>query len=120
MPQATQAMSAIYEIADDEVLISRSDRQGRITYANQTFVEVSGYSLDEIMGEPHSLFRHPTMPKAVFQNLWETIETGRTWQGLIKNRRQSGEAYWLHTTIAPLLDGGACSRLYLYSTQSVA
>lgn len=106
MPQATQTTSAIYEIADDEVLISRSDRQGRITYANQTFVEVSGYSLDEIMGEPHSLFRHPSMPKAVFKNLWETIEAGKTWQGLIKNRRQSGEAYWLHTTIAPLLDGG--------------
>ena len=57
------------------------------------------------MGEPHSLFRHPSMPKAVFQNLWETIEAGKTWQGLIKNRRQSGEAYWMHTTIAPLLDG---------------
>ncbi|MCL5425926.1 MAG: methyl-accepting chemotaxis protein [Gammaproteobacteria bacterium] len=106
MPQAMKTTSAIYEIADEEVLISRSDHQGRITYANQTFVEVSGYSLDEIMGEPHSLFRHPTMPKAVFQNLWETIEAGKTWQGLIKNRRQSGEAYWLHTTIAPLLDGG--------------
>ncbi|TVP45011.1 MAG: HAMP domain-containing protein [Halomonas sp.] len=105
MHQATQATSAIYEIADDEVLISRSDLQGRITYANQTLVEVSGYSLDEIMGEPHSLFRHPAMPNGVFQNLWETIKAGKTWQGLIKNRRQSGEAYWMHTTIAPLLDG---------------
>lgn len=105
MPQATQATSAVYEMADDEVLISRSDLQGRITYANHTFVEVSGYSLNEIMGEPHSLFRHPSMPKAVFQNLWETIEAGKTWQGLIKNRRQNGEGYWMHTTIAPLLDG---------------
>ena len=105
MPQATQATSAVYQIADDEVLISRSDLQGKITYANQTFVEVSGYSLDEMMGEPHSLFRHPSMPKAVFKNLWETIEAGKTWQGLIKNRRQSGEAYWMHTTVAPLLDG---------------
>tara|TARA_R110002049_G_scaffold221298_2_gene392760 strand:+ start:8007 stop:10184 length:2178 start_codon:yes stop_codon:yes gene_type:complete len=102
---STQATSGLYELADDEVLISRSDLQGRITYANQTFVEVSGYSLATLMGEPHSLFRHPSMPKAVFQNLWETIEAGKTWQGLIKNRRQSGEAYWMHTTIAPLLDG---------------
>jgi aerotaxis receptor len=100
-----QTSSSLYELADDEVLISRSDLQGRITYANQTFVEVSGYTLDEIMGEPHSLFRHPSMPKAVFQNLWETIEAGKTWQGLIKNRRHSGEAYWMHTTVAPLLDG---------------
>ena len=105
MHNAAQAASTIYELADDEVLISRSDLQGRITYANQTFVEVSGYTLDEIMGEPHSLFRHHSMPKAVFQNLWETIEAGKTWQGLIKNRRQTGEAYWMHTTIAPLLDG---------------
>ncbi|MGP9768351.1 methyl-accepting chemotaxis protein [Halomonas sp. AOP13-D3-9] len=105
MHNAEQATSAVYELADDEVLISRSDLQGRITYANQTFVEVSGYSLDEIMGEAHSLFRHSTMPKGVFQNLWATIEAGKTWQGLIKNRRKSGEAYWIHTTIAPLLDG---------------
>ncbi|MBT2801039.1 MCP four helix bundle domain-containing protein [Halomonas sp. ISL-56] len=105
MHNAEQATSAVYELADDEVLISRSDLQGRITYANQTFVEVSGYSLEEIMGEAHSLFRHPTMPTGVFQNLWATIEAGKTWQGLIKNRRKSGEAYWIHTTIAPLLDG---------------
>tara|TARA_R110001599_G_scaffold66630_4_gene188363 strand:- start:350 stop:2542 length:2193 start_codon:yes stop_codon:yes gene_type:complete len=102
---STQATSGLYELADDEVLISRSDLQGRITYANQTFVEVSGYSLATLMGEPHSLFRHPSMPKAVFKNLWETIEAGKTWQGLIKNHRQSGEVYWMHTTIAPLLDG---------------
>lgn len=101
----TQATAAVYELADDDVLISRSDLQGRITYVNQTFVDVSGYPLEELMGEPHNLFRHPSMPNAVFQNLWETIEAGKTWQGLIKNRRQSGEAYWMHTTIAPLLDG---------------
>ena len=105
MHDAEHAASAVYELADDEVLISRSDLQGRITYANQTFVEVSGYSLDEIMGEPHSLFRHPSMPKAVFKNLWETIEAGKTWQGLIKNRRHTGEGCWMHTTVAPLLDG---------------
>ncbi|MEA2120323.1 methyl-accepting chemotaxis protein [Halovibrio sp. HP20-50] len=105
MHNAEHTASAFYELADDDVLISRSDLQGRITYVNQTFVEVSGYSLEEIMGQPHRLFRHPTMPAAVFQNLWETIEAGKTWQGLIKNRRQSGEAYWVDTTIAPLLDG---------------
>lgn len=105
MHNAAQIASTAYELAEDDVLISRSDRQGRITYANQTFVEVSGYALDELMGEPHSLFRHPSMPQAVFKNLWATIEAGKTWQGLIKNRRKSGEGYWMHTTIAPLLDG---------------
>lgn len=105
MHNAAQTASAAYELAEDDVLISRSDRQGRITYANQTFVEVSGYALDELMGEPHSLFRHPSMPQTVFKNLWATIEAGKTWQGLIKNRRKNGEAYWIHTTIAPLLDG---------------
>lgn len=105
MHNAAQPASTAYELAEDDVLISRSDRQGRITYANQTFVDVSGYALDELMGEPHSLFRHPSMPQAVFKNLWATIEAGKTWQGLIKNRRKSGEGYWMHTTIAPLLDG---------------
>tara|TARA_R110002012_G_scaffold61394_2_gene161004 strand:- start:319 stop:2496 length:2178 start_codon:yes stop_codon:yes gene_type:complete len=104
MHNAVPAASAVYELSDDDVLISRSDLQGRITYANQSFVTMSGYSLEAMIGKPHSLFRHPSMPQAVFHNLWETIEAGKTWSGLINNRRQDGEAYWMHTTIAPLLD----------------
>ena len=96
---------ATFELSDDQVLISRSDRQGKITYVNQTFIEVSGYSQAELMGEAHSIFRDPEMPSLVFKNMWDTIEKGKTWQGVVKNRCKNGDTYWVHTTVAPLLDG---------------
>ena len=96
---------AAFELSDDQVLISRSDRQGKITYVNQTFIDVSGYSQTALMGEPHSIFRDPDMPALVFSNMWATIEKGRTWQGVVKNRCKNGDTYWVHTTVAPLLDG---------------
>ncbi len=96
---------AAFELSDDQVLISRSDRQGKITYVNQTFVDVSGYAQTELMGEPHSVFRDPDMPAMVFSNMWATIEKGKTWQGVVKNRCKNGDTYWVHTTVAPLLDG---------------
>ncbi|MCP1316568.1 methyl-accepting chemotaxis protein [Halomonas sp. 707B3] len=96
---------ATFELSDDQVLISRSDRQGKITYVNQTFIEVSGYSQAELMGEAHSIFRDSEMPSLVFKNMWDTIEKGKTWQGVVKNRCKNGDTYWVHTTVAPLLDG---------------
>ncbi|WP_404375124.1 methyl-accepting chemotaxis protein [Vreelandella aquamarina] len=95
---------AAFELADDQVLISRSDRQGKITYVNQTFIEVSGFSQAELIGEAHSIFRDPEMPSLVFKNMWDTIEKGKTWQGIVKNRCKNGDTYWVHITVAPLLD----------------
>lgn len=97
---------ATFELADEDVLISRSDQQGKITYINQAFVDISGYSSSEAIGEPHSLFRAPDMPRQVFSDMWQTIERGKTWQGMLKNRCKNGDIYWVHTTVAPLLDGG--------------
>jgi len=94
-----------YPLTDETVLISRSDLKGNVTYANPTFVEVSGYSRDELIGAPHNLIRHPDMPEAAFANLWKTLKEGTTWQGLVKNRRKNGDHYWVHATLAPLRDG---------------
>ncbi|WP_346799065.1 methyl-accepting chemotaxis protein [Halomonas sp. Bachu 37] len=94
-----------YVLDEDDVLISRSDRQGHITYANQAFIAASGYEAFELIGEPHSVLRHPDMPAAVFKDLWSTVEQGKTWQGVIKNRRKDGDHFWIQTTVAPLLDG---------------
>ncbi|UXZ55104.1 methyl-accepting chemotaxis protein [Halomonas sp. 7T] len=96
---------ATFELADDEVLISRSDLQGNISYVNQTFIDVSGYSQAELIGEPHSVFRDPEIPSLVFKNMWDTIGKGKTWQGVLKNRCKNGDTYWVDTTVAPLLDG---------------
>ncbi|MFC7367369.1 PAS domain-containing methyl-accepting chemotaxis protein [Vreelandella zhaodongensis] len=94
-----------YKLDDETVLISRSDLKGNVTYANAAFVEVSGYTRDELMGAPHNLIRHPDMPEAAYADFWKTIQSGATWQGTVKNRRKNGDHYWVSATVAPLRDG---------------
>lgn len=94
-----------YTLDDEVVLISRSDLKGNVTYANAAFVEVSGYTRDELMGSPHNLIRHPDMPEAAYADFWKTIQSGATWQGTVKNRRKNGDHYWVSSTVAPLRDG---------------
>lgn len=94
-----------YVLSEEAVLISRSDLKGNITYANPTFVAVSGYSREELIGAPHNLLRHPDMPEAAYADFWKTIQAGVTWQGVVKNRRKNGDHYWVHATVAPLRDG---------------
>ncbi|MEN2993108.1 MAG: SpoIIE family protein phosphatase [Bacteroidia bacterium] len=91
-------------ILDRFALISETDTRGVITYANPKFCEVSGYSLEELLGKPHNVVRHPDMPKEVFKELWDTIKAGKIWQGEIKNRRKDGSPYWVLATVGPLLD----------------
>ena len=69
------------EIPKDELIISRTDLKGIITYANETFAKISGYEVDELIGKPHNILRHPDMPKSVFKDLWDTIKTGKSWSG---------------------------------------
>ncbi|WP_165789397.1 methyl-accepting chemotaxis protein [Billgrantia endophytica] len=95
-----------YEIRDDQNLISRTDAKGCITYASPTFCEVSGYSREELIGSPHNLIRHPDMPEAAFANLWQTIEAGEIWSGVVKNRRKNGDFYWVHAHVVPILENG--------------
>ncbi|MCE7520849.1 methyl-accepting chemotaxis protein [Halomonas titanicae] len=94
-----------YVLSEEAVLISRSDLKGNVTYANPTFVEVSGYSREELIGSPHNLLRHPDMPEAAYKDFWKTIQAGTTWQGVVKNRRKNGDHYWVNATVAPLRDG---------------
>jgi len=94
-----------YVLSDEAVLISRSDLKGNVTYANPTFVEISGYSREELIGAPHNLLRHPDMPEAAYADFWKTIQAGETWQGVVKNRRKNGDHYWVNATVAPLRDG---------------
>jgi len=82
------------------VIISETDLKGVITFANRKFCEISGYSVDELIGKPHNIIRHPDMPKAAFKIMWETIQTGATWRGLVKNLRKDGLYYWVETEIS--------------------
>ncbi|PMR74838.1 methyl-accepting chemotaxis protein, partial [Billgrantia endophytica] len=97
-----------YELNDQHLLITRTDLEGHITYANTAFVEVSGFSHDELIGAPHNLIRHPDMPSAAFVDLWRSLKAGETWQGVIKNRRKNGDHYWVQSTITPILEDGKC------------
>src|SRR5215469_12721051 len=94
------------EIPDGEPLVSRTDRGGRIVFANHVFVESSGFSEQELVGEPHNIVRHPHMPKEAFANLWATIKAGRPWDGLVKNRRKNGDFYWVRANVTPVVENG--------------
>lgn len=89
---------------NDSVIISQTDLLGRISFANRKFCEVSGYTIDELVGASHNIIQHPQMPKAVFEKLWNTISAGHAWNGLIKNMRKDGRYYWVDTEILPIED----------------
>jgi len=85
-------------------IVSQTNLEGIITYANRAFCEISGYSIDELIGQPHKILRHPEMPKMVFTKMWESIQSTQTWNGLIKNLRSDGKFYWVETEILPILN----------------
>ncbi|MDQ7984614.1 PAS domain-containing methyl-accepting chemotaxis protein [Pseudomonas sp. G34] len=87
-------------------LISTTDLKGQITYCNDAFVEISGFSRDELIRAPHNLVRHPDVPPAVFAHMWETLKAGRPWMGIVKNRCKSGDHYWVNAYVVPVLDDG--------------
>jgi methyl-accepting chemotaxis protein/aerotaxis receptor len=94
------------ELPDGEPLVSRTDAGGRISFVNRTFTAISGFSEQELVGAPHNLVRHPSMPQQAFANLWATIKAGRPWDGLVKNRAKSGDFYWVRANVTPVVEGG--------------
>lgn len=94
-----------YDFPSDQTLISVTDLKGRITYCNANFVAVSGFSREELMGQPHNIVRHPDMPAEAFRDLWETVESGRPWTAVIKNRRRNGDFYWVRANATPVRNG---------------
>ena len=94
-----------YEFPADQTLISVTDLKGRITYCNANFVAVSGFERGELMGQPHNIVRHPDMPEEAFRDLWDTIQNGHPWTGLVKNRRKNGDYYWVRANATPVRSG---------------
>lgn len=87
-------------VPEDELIISRTDLTGKITYANETFAQISGYTISELIGKPHNILRHPDMPKSIFQELWNTLQNKKLWSGYIKNLRKDGGYYWVYAEIS--------------------
>lgn len=91
-------------IVDVSNLVSKADKRGIITYVNEQFCKLSGYTSEELIGKPHNIVRHPDMPASFFKQMWETISNKQIWQGKIKNRTKNGGNYYVMTTIAPIMD----------------
>ncbi|WP_198015472.1 methyl-accepting chemotaxis protein [Marichromatium purpuratum] len=87
-------------------LVSTTDLRGVITYANDAFVEVSGFTLDELVGRPHNIVRHPDMPAVAFRDMWEKLKAGESWRGLVKNRCKDGRYYWVDAYVTPIFERG--------------
>lgn len=95
-----------YMLADDETIVSKTDLQGNITYVNDDFMRVSGFSESELIGAPQNIVRHPDMPVEAFADFWATVKSGKAWTGLVKNRCKNGDHYWVEATAAPLIQNG--------------
>jgi PAS domain S-box-containing protein len=89
---------------EDELIVSKTDPQGRITYANALFVQISGYTRHELIGSAHSLVRHPDMPRGVFKLLWDTIQDGQEVFAYVKNLAKNGDHYWVFAHVTPTFD----------------
>jgi PAS domain S-box-containing protein len=85
-------------------MITETDIKGCITYANRRFTQITGYSLNELIGTPHSIVRHPKMPRAAFKEMWETLHRGLDWNGYVINLTKDGSYYWVHVYITPRYD----------------
>ncbi len=90
---------------EDRVIISTTDLKGIISYANEDFIEISGFSRDELIGKNHNIVRHPDMPPEAFRDLWDTIQGGKPWRGIVKNRCKNGDHYWVEAYVTPVYEG---------------
>ena len=94
-----------YSFPPGQTLVSTTDLHGNINYCNPVFIEVSGFTREELIGQPHNLIRHPDMPEEAFRDMWETIKGGRPWSAMVKNRRKDGSYYWVRANVTPLMEG---------------
>ena len=95
-----------YVLNEGMTIVSTTDLQGNINYANPYFIEVSGFSEMELLGAPQNILRHPDMPAEAFADLWQTIKTGMPWTGMVKNRCKNGDFYWVFANITPVIENG--------------
>ena len=106
MSSPTYVTQNEYPLDDDTTLMSTTDLHSYMTHTNDTFVQVSGFTLQELLGQPHNIVRHPDMPKAAFADMWYTLQKGEPWSGIVKNRRKNGDHYWVRANAVPMVRNG--------------
>jgi len=104
MRMNTPVTNVEYELRDDSSIVSKTDARGIITYVNADFIEASGFSVKELIGQPHNLVRHPDMPEEAFADLWNTLKQNKPWTGVVKNRRKNGDYYWVVANVTPIYE----------------
>lgn len=106
MRQNLPVTNTEFQFPDGVTLVSTTDLKSHITYCNPAFIAVSGYSREELIGQPHNLVRHPDMPPEAFRDMWATLQSGSPWSAMVKNRRKTGEHYWVMANATPVLENG--------------
>ena len=105
MPRETSLTGVEQFFDENEIIVSKTDLKGRLTYCNDVFLRIAGYTEQECLGEPHSMIRHPDMPRCIFGLLWETIQDGREIFAYVVNRCKNGDHYWVQAHVTPSRDG---------------
>ncbi|MBU0593545.1 MAG: PAS domain-containing protein, partial [Gammaproteobacteria bacterium] len=95
-----------YVLKETDSIVSKTDLKGIITYINEDFLRVSGFTKDELIGTSHNIVRHPDMPPEAFVDLWNSLKAGRPWTGMVKNRCKNGDYYWVLANATPIREGG--------------
>ncbi len=95
-----------FDYPSDMMLVSSTDTKGHITHCNRAFIEVSGFTEQELIGQPHNVVRHPDMPPEAYRDMWHTISSGLPWTGIVKNRRENGDHYWVQANVTPIMESG--------------
>ena len=92
------------KLKEEDFIVSKTDTKSKILYGNKMFIEISGYSEEELLGKPHNILRHPDMPRCAFKILYDHIQNGKEWFGFVKNLRKDGGYYWVFANISPTFD----------------
>ena len=97
------------ELSESALIVSKTNLKGQITYINRDFLDISGFTEAELLGEPHNLVRHPDMPAEAFDDMWRSLKEGRPWTGVVKNRCKNGDHYWVLANATPTFENGAAT-----------
>lgn len=106
-------MANEYVLKDTDFLVSQTDDKGTILFANEDFCTIAGYTLEELVGQPHNIVRHRDMPRAAFKDLWDTVKSGKIWTGYVKNATKNGGYYWVYATVYPDIACGVSQHGYM-------
>lgn len=110
-------MSKEIKLDKSTMIVSETNKKGLISYVNDDFCKISGFSKDELIGQPHNMVRHHDMPKLAFKDLWKTLKEGKTWKGIVKNFCKNGDYYWVSATAYPVVKKSGMTRLISIRTK---